>query len=79
MGLAPRPEALHWDDPAPADWQQVQGWHGEVMASSTIRPITPEQQARSEAEFETLAEGQPRFRAYLDHHLPFYQRLLAFA
>lgn len=77
VGLDQRPEALQWSDPAPADWQQVQGWHGDVMASSTIRPITPEQQARTEAEFEKLAADEPKFRGFLAHHLPFYQRLLA--
>jgi hypothetical protein len=79
VGLEPRPQALHWNDPAPADWQQVQAWHGEAIASHTIRPITPEQRARSEAEFAKLAADQPKFGAYLDHHLPFYQRLLAHA
>lgn len=79
VGLASRPEALHWNDPAPADWQQVQGWHGEVMSSSTIRPITAEQQARTEAEFGRLVSAEPRFADYLAHHLPFYQRLLALA
>lgn len=79
VGLAPRPQALHWNDPVPADWQQVQGWHGEVMSSSTIRPITPEQQARTEDEFAKLSAAQPKFRDYLAHHLPFYLRLLALA
>ncbi|MFO1132266.1 MAG: hypothetical protein U1E16_09675 [Hyphomicrobiales bacterium] len=79
VGLIPRPEALHWNDPAPADWQQVQGWHGEVMSSSTIRPISPEQQARTEAEFDRLAAEHPRYRDHLAHHMPFYLRLLALA
>lgn len=79
VGLEDRPQALHWNDPAPADWQQVQGWHGEVMASSTIRPITPEQQARTEADFARLAETQPRFSSYLAHHMPFYEELLQLA
>ncbi len=79
VGLGHRPEALHWNDPAPADWQQVQGWHGEVMASTAIRPISADQQARTEAEFSRLAAAQPRFQTYLDHHLPFYVRLLTYA
>ena len=80
VGLAHRPEALHWNDPAPADWQQVQGWHGDVMASSTIRPITPEQQARTEAEFAQAVSPPSRVsRDYLAHHLPFYERLLRHA
>jgi hypothetical protein len=79
VGLAHAPQALHWDDPAPADWQQVQGWHGEVMASSTIRPITPEQAARVSADFDGLAAQHPRFGQYLEHHLPFHERLLRYA
>ena len=79
VGLSPRPEALNWSDPAPADWQQVQGWHGDVMASSTIRPITPEQQARTESDFALLCARQPRFAEYLAHHQPFYERLLRHA
>ncbi len=77
VGLSPRPEALHWNDPAPADGQQVQAWHGEAIASHTIRPISNEQQARSRAEFDRLAATNPRFGAYLDHHLPFYEKLLS--
>lgn len=79
VGLEARPGALHWQDPAPADWQQVQGWHGEVMASSTIRPLSAEQLARTRADFDRLAAAEPRFAQYLDHHLPFYERLLAHA
>lgn len=76
VGLASRPEALHWTNPVPADWQQVQGWHGEAMASTTIRPITAEQAARTEQDFAGLAARTPRFQHYLDHHLPFYRKLL---
>ena len=76
VGLTHKPEALRWSDPAPADWQQVQGWHGEVMASSTIRPISAEQQAHTAAEFERLLSAEPHFGTYLAHHLPFHERLL---
>lgn len=79
MGLADTPQALQWDDPPPADWQQVQAWHGDVMSSRTIRPLTPEQLARTEAEFAKLAKEQPRFGDYLAHHMPFYTRLLRHA
>ena len=79
VGLTDRPQALHWTDPAPADWQQVQGWHGEAMASSTIRPITPEKAARTRTDFDALAAREPRFRHYLDHHMPYYELLLAHA
>lgn len=79
VGLPARPEALHWSDPAPADWQQVQGWHGEVMASSGIRPISADETARTAAAFEDLTQRAPRFGQYYAHHLPFYERLLQFA
>lgn len=79
VGLSDKPEALHWKDPAPADWQQVQGWHHDVMSSSTIRPITSDQQARTDVEFRQLAAAQPRFADYLAHHLPFYAGLARLA
>lgn len=79
LGLADSPGALHWTDPPPADWQQVQGWHGEVMTSSTIRPPDPAQEIRTNLEFDRLAAENPRLRGYLDHHLPFYRQLLALA
>lgn len=79
VGLADRPEALHWTDPAPADWQQVQGWHGDAMSTTTIRPITPEETARTRDAFTALAAQQPRFGDYLAHHLPFYEKLVPFA
>ena len=79
LGLAETPQALQWDDPPPADWQQVQAWHGDVMASRTIRPLTAEQLARTEADFEKLAKEQPRFADYLAHHMPFYTELLRYA
>ncbi len=79
LGLADKPHALHWNDPPPADWKQVQAWHGNVMESTAIRPSDPAQAARTEAEFVRLAKEHPRFRAYLAHHLPFYERLLQLA
>ena len=77
VGLSSKPEALHWNSPVPADWQQVQGWHGEAMASNTIRPMTADDSSRVKAEFEALAGSAPHFQRYLDHHLPYYDRLLA--
>lgn len=79
LGLSEKPHALNWRDPPPADWQQVQGWHGDVIASKTIRPLGHDQLARIEADFKTLAGENPRFDGYLAHHLPFYVELLRFA
>ena len=79
LGLSDKPEALHWNDPAPEDCQQVQGWHGGAMSSTTIRPITADQRSRMEAEFRLLAAAEPRFGEYLAHHLPYYTGLARFA
>lgn len=35
VGLNAKPDTLHGDDPAPADWRHMQAWHGDVMSSST--------------------------------------------
>lgn len=75
VGLPERPDALHWKDPAPADWQQVQGWHQDVMSSSTIRPLTADQRSKTDADFDQLVAAHPRFAADLAHHLPHYARL----
>lgn len=79
LGIADKPEALHWNDPAPADWQQVQGWHQDVMSSSTIRPISADQLSKTDAEFRQLAATEPRFADYFAHHQPFYAGLARFA
>ena len=39
----------------------------------------PDQLARTETDFAALAAAQPRFGEYLDHHMPFYDRLLQHA
>jgi hypothetical protein len=79
LGLSDKPQALIWDGAAPADWQQVQGWHGEVIASTTIKPPRTGQAERTDAEFAALVETSPHLAAYLKHHAPFYEQLLRFA
>lgn len=79
LGLPDKPEALHWNDPAPADWQQVQGWHQDVMSSKTIRPVSADQLSKTEAEYRLLAAKEPRFAEYLAHHMPFYTGLARLA
>lgn len=76
MGLTSTPAALQWNGEVPADWQQVQGWHGSAIASTAIRPVSTEDTARTVADFEELAGRAPHFRHYLDHHLQYYHRLL---
>lgn len=79
VGLADRPQALDWSEPAPADWQQVQAWHHDVMTSKTIRPPSEEQARETEAAFARLTAAEPRFQEFYDHHRPFYEKLLAYA
>ena len=35
--------------------------------------------AEPDADFDALATREPRFRHYLDHHMPYYELLLAHA
>ena len=79
VGLPDRPDALDWKESAPQDWQQVAGWHKDVMASTTIRPVSAEAEGAVENDFSKLVAGEPRFRAIFDHHAVFHAKLLAFA
>lgn len=79
VGLPDRPQALDWNEPAPQDWQQVSGWHQEVMSSTSIRPLSAEQERETQASFDTLVAERPHFQRYCDHHAAFYARLLAYA
>lgn len=73
-GLADVPEAFDWDARMPAAWEQVKGWHGDVIQSRAIRPENP---ARDHAT-ELAALGGP-FCDYAAYHRLFYDRLNAVA
>ena len=78
IGLDFVEDAFTWSgEEAPEEWEQVAGWHGDVQQSTSIRPISDEEEAGLEAEFEAAARAQPRLRALLDHHRPCYERLRA--
>lgn len=80
IGLPPAPHALSWaPEKPPEDWQQVAGWHGDVLASGGIQAMSAEEEAAQRAEFENAAERSPKLRAFLDHHRPFYDKARAFA
>lgn len=76
--LPDKPGALNWNDPAPQDWQQVSGWHSDVMSSKSIRPISSAQEMETRATFEKLLAGQPRFESLYDHHAGFHARLMEY-
>ncbi len=74
LGLPPAEQAFSWQAAAaPADWQQVAGWHAKASASSGIEPGPPE--AETAADFAAAAARTPRLQRLLDHHRPFYERL----
>ena len=76
LGLEYREEALRWDDSStPSDWEYVEGWHQSVSTSRGIRARAPRNDQRMVEEFERLCVEAPQLQQYLQHHLPFYQRL----
>ncbi|MBG1232583.1 hypothetical protein [Aestuariivirga litoralis] len=77
VGLADKPEALEWGDEKPADWQQVAGWHQDVLSSKGVKPLTAEKLREIDDGFEKLVESQPRFKAMFEQHLPAYEKLVA--
>ncbi|MCV2868412.1 hypothetical protein OEW28_07200 [Defluviimonas sp. WL0002] len=79
IGLKHVSAAFDWQREPPKDWAQVGGWHGDVSRASGIRPLSPEEIAQQERKFDDLARTEPRLRALLDHHRPFYRHLAAHA
>ncbi|WP_373502953.1 hypothetical protein [Aestuariivirga sp.] len=77
VGLADKPQALDWNQPAPEDWQQVSGWHKDVMTSKGIKPLESDHEARTQAQFAQLVAEQPRFQKFYEHHKAFYDLLRA--
>jgi len=75
IGLSFSEAAFDWQTEKPADWQQVDGWHGDVSASNSIRALTLEDIMEQERKFFALAREEPKAQAYLEHHLPYYLRL----
>ena len=71
-------EAFAWDaGGVPDDWQSVTGWHKDVISSHGIRPTSGEDDAAITRQFEKAVAREPRLAALLEHHWPFYEKLLA--
>ncbi len=79
IGLPHVAAAFDWQNGAPKDWAQVEGWHADVSSASGIRPLTDAERAEQERKFDALAAKVPHLRAELDHHRPYYTRLAAAA
>ena len=80
IGLPPAPHALSWAaEDVPEDWQEVSGWHGDVLSKGGIVAMTEAEERAQRAAFETAAEAAPKLRQYLEHHRPFYEKAKALA
>lgn len=77
VGLPFSEAAFDWQSEKPKDWEQVGGWHGDVSASTGIRPLTDEEIRAQRETFEKMAQAHPNMRAHLAHHRPFYDLLAA--
>ena len=74
-GLSNAEHAFNWRRETPQDWHQVHEWHGDVIASTGIRPLSENERTEQIQRFETMANKHPRMQEYLDHHLPYYEKL----
>jgi len=71
--------AFNWDkNKQPSDWQQVSTWHEKTQASESIQSEVLTEHSLQQ-EFQQLVVSAPQLQTYLDHHLPFYKKLLALA
>jgi hypothetical protein len=78
LGLEYSDQALNWQqDSIPQDWNYVQGWHQSVSDSQGIRAAAANEAEQAAAEFAELCVEAPQLSGYLEHHLPFYERLRA--
>ena len=66
-------EAFEWNAAKmPDDWQYVEGWHADAVASTGIR-----QDDTDPDEVFAAVAGAPHLRDYLEHHQAYYERLKA--
>jgi len=83
VGLKPVMQRQQWQHTVVDDWQQVKGWHANVIASSSLKPLDRnsevEEQNQSQQAFELACNEAPHLNNYYDHHLPYYEQLLKHA
>jgi hypothetical protein len=79
IGLSFIPKAFHWgDNDKPSDWHQVDQWHQKTLAKKSIQS-NPLPESDIQQEFSRYTAKAPKLQLYLDHHWPFYQKLVAVA
>ena len=67
VGIPPRPEALSWQPGMAAGWQRSERWHRDTSGTTAFSP--------TRTEYESTVDNSPVLAGYLDHHLPYYERL----
>lgn len=76
VGLKFQAEAFEWKrEDAPEDWKQVDQWHRSALNRQSIkRETTSERELQKQ--FTNAAKSAPVLQELLDHHLPFYRKLV---
>ncbi len=79
IGLSFKPDAFNWDQSSnPAEWKQVDQWHQKTLSKNSIQADGPNE-LELQREFSLQAENHPKMSQYLEHHWPFYQKLIGIA
>ncbi len=71
VGLPFLPDALRWRPGERPEWRPNAKWHVDASASTEFH--APRE------DYPVTVDDDPRLRRYYEHHLPFYERLLAHA
>ncbi|MFI9502850.1 hypothetical protein [Nocardia sp. NPDC052566] len=71
VGLPHIPEALHWAPEARPEWERTARWHVDAARSSGFEASTKE--------YAVTVDNDERLRAFYDHHLPYYKKLIRHA
>ncbi|WP_316520098.1 sulfotransferase family protein [Kitasatospora brasiliensis] len=69
VGIPYLEHALHWQPEARTEWRPSERWHVEVSVSTGIH--------RERRDHGLDVEHHPVLGGYLEHHLPFYEKLRA--
>lgn len=68
VGLSYLPEALQWRPEDRAEFRLTRKWHLDTIASSGFRA--------PQKDYARTVDNDERLRSYLEHHRPFYERLI---
>ncbi|MEU3773479.1 sulfotransferase family protein [Streptomyces sp. NPDC032472] len=71
VGIPFLPDALSWEPGMRSEWQSTNKWHKSTSETSGF--------TRGKSGGAKAVEADPVLRAYLDYHLPYYEKLRAVA